>query len=204
MRCRYFSASACSSGKRAGAPLPNAVRASARNFSSAASSSVSTLRRRSSRPLCVSASTRGNPGGETGVSARRAVRSGTVEPPPPPPPLPCRLKNASLPEAVTHLYKPLLIAMGLLLHPDSRAFSASDAAAPSHAASAPANAQHHASARQHEFPTTASGRPLMCPSVTAVPRRQKGRVIGPPLLFPATDCAMKSARLSLQAVIHLV
>src|SRR5438270_10429987 len=202
MRWRYFSASACSSGNGAGAPLPYAIRASARNFSSAESSSLSTLRRSSSRPFCVSASTRGNPGGETGLSARRAVRSGTLAPPPPP--FPCRLKNASLPEAVTHLYKPLLMRTGLLLHPDSRAFSASDAAAPSNAASAPANAQHHASARQHEFPATASTRPIMRPSVTAVPRRQKGRVIGPPLLVPATDYAMKSARLSLQAVIHLV
>src|SRR5947207_13690315 len=179
MRCRYFSASVCSSGNGAGAPLPYAVRASARNFSSADSSSLSTLRRSSSRPFCVSASTRGNPGGETGLSARRTVRSGALAPPPP---FPWRLKNASLPEAVTHLYKPLLMATGLLLHPDSRAFSASVVAAPSHATSAQANAQHHASARQHEIPATASIRPIMRPSVTAVPLRQKGRVVGPPLL----------------------
>src|SRR5947199_3427501 len=149
MRCRYFSASACSSGSGAGAPLPYAARASARNFSSADSSSLSTLRRRSSRPFCVSPSTRGNPGGETtGLSVRRTVRSGALAPLPPL--IPCRLKNASLPDAVTHLYKPLLMATGLLLHPDSRAFSASDAAAPSPAASAQTDAQHHTSARQHQ------------------------------------------------------
>src|SRR5436190_12070463 len=182
MRCRYFSASVCSSGSGTGAPLPYAARASARNFSSADSSSLSTLRRRSSRPFCVSASTRGNPGGETGLSARRTVRSGVLAPLPPP--FPCRLKNASLPEGVTHLYRPLLMATGLLLHPDSRAFSASVAVAPSHATSAQANAQHHASARQHEIPATASIRPIMRPSVTAVPLRQKGRVVGPPLLSP--------------------
>src|SRR5439155_26155389 len=130
-----------SSSIGAGESLPYEVHASARNFSSTDSTSMSTLRRSSSRHFCVSASTQGNPGGETGLSARRTVRTGALAPPPP---FPCRLKNASLPEAVTHLYKPLLMATGLLLHPDSRAFSASDAAALSLAASAQAHGQHHA------------------------------------------------------------
>ena len=178
MRCRYFSASVCSSGSGAGAPLSYAVRASARNFSSATSSSPRTFRRRSSRPFCVSASTRGKPGGETGASARRGARSWMTGPLPPDP---CTLKNASLPEAVTHLYKPLLIATGLLLHPDSCAFSESVALAASPAASAHVNAQHHASALPRDISITASTRPLMRPSVTVVSVRQKGRVIDPPL-----------------------
>src|SRR5689334_18272485 len=181
MRCRYFSASVCSSGSGAGAPLPYAVRASARNFSSAASSSLRTLRRRSSRPFCVSASTRGKPGGDTGASDRReTLPTGGA---PPPPPDPWTLKKASLPEAVTHLYKPLLIATGLLLQPDSRAFSDSVALRASPKDSTSATAQPHASARRRESLVMVSTRPLMRPSVTAGPTRQKGRVIGPPLLF---------------------
>src|SRR5438067_2770622 len=167
------------------------MRASERDFSSAASSSPKTLRRRSSRPFCVSASTRGKPGGETiGVSDRRTVRSGAI----PPPPDPCTLKNASLPDTVTHLYKPLLIATGLLLHPDSFAFSASVAPRPSPSASAHASAQHHASACLRESPTSDPIRPLMRPSVTAVPVRQKGRVIDPPPWSGHARLAKKRAR----------
>jgi hypothetical protein len=172
--------------------LPYAVRASARNFSSAASSSLRTLRRRSSRPLCVSASTRGKPGGDTGVSERRETppAGGAL------PPLdPCTLKNASLPDVVTHLYKPLLIATGLLLHPDSRAFSARVAPRALPTGSANAHAQHHASARQRDSLSTGPTGPLMHPSVTAASMRQKGRVIDPPLSFRQRDSSEEACAL---------
>src|SRR5438445_1761855 len=115
-------------------------------FSSAASSSVRTLRRRSSRPFCVSASTRGKPAGA-------AAGLSDLRPPFRSPPLaPGTLKYELAPERVRHRYIEPSTTDGLSTQPDSRAFSESVAAAPSPIDAAPqASEQHHASARRHQF-----------------------------------------------------
>ena len=101
IRCRYFSASDCSSGS-GGRRTVVVTRCAHRRAASprAASSSLRTLRRRSSRAFCVSGSTRGNParrGRALSVSAARSRRrrapreSGTLR------------ERARCPSPVTHL-----------------------------------------------------------------------------------------------------